>query len=91
MIFNVIFELVETLLTTVLGILPSLPEMPAGIVTVADTLNQYLVWGVRYVIVYFLGGTFVALILPLIVVLVNFTWIYHSVMWVIKKLPIGAK
>lgn len=90
MIFNVFFELVNTLLQAVLGILPNLPDLPTAFTDVMAIFLGYIRVGFRF-IVYFAGGDFVKVIFPLLAFLLNFRWIYHLTMWVIKKLPIGAQ
>lgn len=90
MIINIFFELVKGLLTTVLSILPSLPAMPSGFTSVMDTFQDYLVWG-NVFLVKLLGLSFIQMIFPILILLINFKWIYHLTMWIIKKLPIGVE
>lgn len=90
MIINIIFELFKLILMGVFGILPDLPDMPAGIVSVLDTAQDFLVYGFRFV-AYVLTPTFMLVILPVILIMINFKWIYHLVMWIVRKLPLGAQ
>jgi len=90
MIFNVFFAAISTLIQTVFGILPDLPDMPAGIVTALETVTDILIFGTRF-IAYYVGSTFLLVLLPILIIYANFNWIYHLVFWIIKKLPIGVK
>lgn len=90
MVINIFFELVKGLLTTVLGFLPSLPDIPTAFSSVMDTFSAYLEYGMLF-FVKLLGLSYIQVIFPIFILLINFKWIYHGTMWIIKKLPIGAQ
>lgn len=90
MILNVFFGAISALIQTVFGVLPDLPDMPAGIVTALDTIPEMVRFGSRY-LSYYIGSTFMLVMIPILIILANFNWIYHLVIWVLKKLPIGVK
>lgn len=90
MIFNVFFAAISTLIQTVFGILPDLPDMPVGITNALETVRDFILYGVS-VLGSLLGWTFLLIVLPILIVLANFNWIYHLVLWILKKLPIGVK
>lgn len=90
MIFNVFFAAISVLIQTVFGILPDLPAMPTGITNALDLVVDIVVFGTRY-LRYYLGSTFFLVLVPVLVIYANFNWIYHLVMWILKKLPIGVK
>ena len=90
MIFNIFFGAISTLIQTVFGVLPDLPDMPVGITNALDMIPDMIRFGSRF-LSYYIGSTFLLVMIPILVVLVNFNWIYHLVFWIIKKLPIGVK
>jgi len=90
MIFNVFFAAIAVLITTVFGILPDLPPMPVGITNVLDVVPEMIHFASRF-FSFFIGGTFLLILIPILVIFANFNWIYHLVLWIIKKLPIGVK
>lgn len=90
MILNVFFAAISTLIQTVFGVLPSLPDMPAGITDALDNIPSIVRFGTRF-LSYYIGGTYLLILIPLLIALANFNWIYHLAIWIIKKLPIGVK
>lgn len=90
MILNVFFGAISALIQTVFGILPDLPDMPTGITNALDVASDVVVFGTRF-LAYYIGGTFLLILIPILIIYANFNWIYHLVMWIIKKLPIGVK
>lgn len=90
MIFNVFFAAVSVLIQTVFGILPDLPDMPVGITNALEIASDVVIFGTRF-ISYYVGGAFLSILIPILIIFANFNWIYHLVLWIIKKLPIGVK
>lgn len=89
MIFNVILEMLNILIQTILGILPNMPAIPTFVENITTSFIGILQYGVFWL--YFLiGRPFTLAFIPLFILLVNFNWIYHSALWIIKKLPIGV-
>lgn len=90
MIFNVFFEALKSVLMTVFGVLPDIPDLPSGITNVLDTGLDFISNGFTF-LVYIFGGAYLLVVIPLLIVLINFKWIYHLTMWIVRKLPIGAQ
>lgn len=90
MIINIFLTAIMTIAQTLFDILPDLPDMPAGITNALDVLPDVIRFTSRLVVM-FVGRTFYLVVLPLIILLINFNWIYHGTMWLIRKLPIGVK
>lgn len=86
MIIKAIFDLILGLLKLVFGILPNVPQFPDSILTslnvVFDTIfNNLDLLGL------FVRIDTIKILVPLLIVVVNFEKIYHFTMWLIKKLP----
>lgn len=89
MIFNVLFGAISTLIQTVFGVLPELPDMPTGITNALETATDFIIYGVR-VISSMIGWEFMLIVMPILIILANFNWIYHLTIWILRKLPIGV-
>ena len=76
MIIEAFLTAVTVVLKAIFGILPSLPPIALA--------------GATFLFYYILGAFFYPVLL-MAVALLGFEHIYHFVMWVIKKLPIGVK
>lgn len=87
MIIDWILTAVQTLITTVFGILPNLPAMPQVIV---DAGNWFVntVTSMAHLFAYFYTPTFFNIVLVLLGLLLGFEQIYHLTMWIIKKVPV---
>ena len=89
MIVDAIFNTIATLITTVFGVLPSLPPVPQPLLDGANWLTQTIAQ-VSGVLAYIYGGFMYYFIFALLIALITFEQIYHFTMWIIKKLPIGV-
>jgi hypothetical protein len=89
MIIDTLLNVIQTFVTVVFGILPSLPPMPAGITSVCDYIIG-LVQTASYVFSYIYGDVFLAAIVLALIALLSFEQIYHFTMWIIRKLPINV-
>ena len=74
-------------LNAVLNILDVLPDMPQ---TVVSALSNFfdLVFGNCSLIGFFVPLPLVKVLLPLVVLVVNFEHIYAGVMWILRKIPV---
>lgn len=86
--------IIMTLLTVFISVvlwpitlIPSLPALSEDITNGLDTLiaNLTMPLGIMHM---FLGTSFFTIVIPLIVVLLNFELAMGSIMWVLKKIPI---
>lgn len=89
MIIEAFLTAVTTVLKAIFGILPSLPPIAPVISDAAEWIITTLA-GATFLFYYILGAFFYPVLL-MTVALLSFEHIYHFVMWVIKKLPIGVK
>lgn len=86
MIVSSVMNLIKAVLTTVFGVLPNIPNFATGlqnsINSVLDTIFDNLsLFGV------FIRPTSIKLIVPILIVILNFERIYKVTMWIIKKIP----
>lgn len=90
MILNVIIEMLAILVTSIFGILPNLPKIPETLDTILSIFQEYVAFASSF-LVKILGLDFLQIVIPIIILLVNFNWIYHLAIWIIRKLPIGVQ
>lgn len=89
MIVDFILGVLIGTLKAVLGVLPSLPAMPTAVVTAGDWALSVVGSGVFF-LKYVYGSELLLAMLAVIVVLFNFEHIYHLVIWIWRKLPLGS-
>ena len=88
MIIEVIFNLIKTLLTTVLGLLPNVPQLPDSFSTSISNVITVIFDNLDLISIFVRVST-IKILVPLIIVVVNFEHIYHFVMWIVKKIPLS--
>lgn len=86
MIIETILNLLKFLLTTIFGILPDLPDMPAAI---ADGITSFLdiIFDNVGLLGVFIPISTIKVVIPIVVLIMNFDDIYKLVMFIIKKIP----
>lgn len=88
MILKVIFDLILGLLKLVFGLLPDIPPLPASITT---SLNNVFdaIFGHLDLLGLFVRIDTIKLLVPLVIIVINFEHIYHFTMWILKKIPLS--
>lgn len=64
----------------------NLPQVPSNIQTVIDQFFEYLRSGMGFVYIFF-DMSLVKILLPLLIVVINFDKVYKLVMFVLRKIP----
>lgn len=86
MIFTFIIHALLSLVTTLFSVLPTLAATPEAVITggqwVIDTI-----YGVVSMFRMIYGSALMTAIVVVIVGLFSFEWIYHTVMWIVRKIP----
>lgn len=86
MIFTYMITALLALVSGIFSILPTVPPMPVAVTTagvwVTDQIT--LVVGVLNMIY---GQTLLAALMVVIIGMFTFDWIYHTAMWIIRKIP----
>ncbi len=88
MILELIITGITAVLKIVLGILPNIPQLPDSITSSIDRVMNVIFNNVGLLGIFVRIST-IKLLVPLVIIVVNFEHIYHFVMWIIKKLPLA--
>lgn len=88
MIIEAIFNLVKQLLLVLFALLPDIPDFDINLL---DSLTSYinLIFDNLDLLGFFVDISTIKILVPLIIIVINFEHIYHFALWVIKKLPLG--
>lgn len=86
MIIEFLFSLILELFNFILEILPDIPNMPEDL---TNALNNYtqLIFDNSSVVSFFLPMNIVKIAIPLVIVIINFDYIYNAIIWILKKIP----
>lgn len=88
MIIEWLFAAGIGILKAIFIIIPDLPPMPGFIVESLTYLTNMIFDGVG-LLGFFIDLNFVKLLIPLLILVINFDRIYRFVMWIIRKLPLN--
>ena len=86
MIFNVLLTILLGLVNLIFSWLPSLPQVPQDFNNAVSNFFD-LIFSNSGLVSFFLPMQLVKIALPIVLILINFKYIYHIAMWVIRKLP----
>jgi len=86
MILTLIIVGLMELVNVILGVMPTLPAIPS---TISDGGAWVItaISGVVGILNYIYSPTLLAAVVGVIVLLLSFDTIYHTAMWVIRKIP----
>lgn len=90
MIIKAIFDLILGLLKLVFGLLPNIPDFPDTIMTSLDKVFTTIFDNLD-LLGLFVNIDTIKILVPLVIVVVNFEHIYHFTMWIIKKIPLSIE
>lgn len=88
MIIKAIFDLILLLLTNVFGILPDIPALPSSLLNSLNTVFTTIFDNVDLLGLFVRIDT-IKVLVPLLIIVINFEHIYHFVMWIVKKIPLS--
>lgn len=86
MIIETVLNLIKFLLTTIFGVLPSIPNLPDTLLNSIDSFFNIIFSNVSLLSLFVRINT-LKIVFPILLVILNFDKIYKFTMWVIKKLP----
>jgi hypothetical protein len=86
MIFNFMINILIGTVKLILGILPNVVATPQAIVDGGDWVIT-TISGVISVLSMVLSAPLLAACVVVIIGMFTFEWIYHSVMWILRKIP----
>lgn len=87
MIFDFLITGLFSLLTTVFGALPTLPAVSDDILAPVESLANFIHDGAKVLGMIFSPALFTAALVVIFAV-IFFEQIYHTVMWIVRKIPI---
>lgn len=87
MLIDWLLTAVQTLITSVFGILPSLPPMPDPIINAGNWFVA-TVGSIVGLLRYFYTPVFFDILMVLFIAFLAFEQIYHLTMWILKKIPV---
>ena len=92
MLLEGLISLVVTLIKAILSIFPSLPECPAEGLTAINDYISMIITNAGGLIGLFVDLNTIKIVLPIVLVLIEFEHIYDFVMWLLRKIPfLGIK
>lgn len=87
MIINFIVDSMLSVLKLIFGILPNVPAIPTAIsdggTWITDQISSVI--GVLNMVY---GQTLMAAIMVVVIAMFSFDWVYHTAMWIIRKIPV---
>ena len=90
MVIEIIFNLVLALLKLVFGILPDVPSLPDSMVSSLDNVFN-TIFGHLELLGLFVRIDTIKILVPLLIIAINFEHIYHFTMWILKKIPLSIE
>lgn len=86
MIVSSVMDLIKLLLTTIFGVLPDIPNFATGLQNSVNSVLDTIFNNLGLIGVFVRPAT-IKLIIPILVVILNFERVYKLTMWIIKKIP----
>lgn len=87
MIVEGILSVIKLLVSFVLNILPTIPDVPEVFSTSINQVLDLIFTNGANLIGLFIRPSTIVVVVPLLLVILNFEYIYKLVMWIVKKLP----
>ena len=85
MILKMVLGLMQSILSFILGLLP-LPDVPAWLVELTETILQYMKTGMG-IVLFFVPQAVVQGALDLVILVWTVVHTYKLVLWVLRKIP----
>ena len=80
------------LMDAILNFLDLLPDMPSEVISVLDEFFDLIFTNGWSLACFLIPMDFALILLPLVILVVNFERVYHLIMWVLRKIPmVGIK
>lgn len=87
MIVKGLFDLVYNLLDLVLTPFEIIPDVPNQVSYVVSQFLDFIFAPVRILAFFLPGGTFISVVIPVFLVIINMEHIWTGILWILKKLP----
>lgn len=86
MILNFVLTVIINLIQTIFGVLPNIPPTPQAVIDggqwVIDTVASVI--GILQLVY---SPALLTVIIGVILVILNFDTVYHTAMWILRKIP----
>lgn len=89
MIIQLILTTISAVVRFIFGVLPSLPPAPVWLTDTLDTFVTSVSVAIGFISYVFTPTIFI-FVLVTSVAIINFEYIYNTVLWVLRKLPLGS-
>jgi hypothetical protein len=86
MILNFIFSSIIGIVKALFTVFPTLPATPSAVTTAGSWVTDTIA-SVASVLQLIFGTTLLTAIILIVVSIFSFETVYHSVMWVVRKIP----
>lgn len=88
MIIELLFNFIKTILDFLFNLLPNIPIFP---INLTNSLDSYLdlIFSNLSLLGFFVDIALIKVLVPLVIIVINFEYIYHFAIFVIKKLPLN--
>jgi hypothetical protein len=87
MIFNFIIHSMLLMVQSIFSILPTIPATPTAITSGAGWVTDQIV-SIISILRMVYGSALLSAIVVILIAILNFEWIYHTSMWIIRKIPV---
>lgn len=83
--FDWFWDILDFLVELLFGWI-NIPQMPTSL---TDTISTFLdlIFNNLTLASFFISPFIIKIIIPIVLFLLNFKWIYHAIIWLIKKIP----
>lgn len=87
MIIQFVLDILLGVVKLIFSVLPTVPAMPSAITSASSWVTDQISNAMSIINMVY-GDTLMAAITIVIVAMFTFEWLYHSAMWIIRKVPI---
>jgi len=87
MIINFIIHTILVTIQSIFSVLPTIPATPTALSDGGQWIIDQIVL-LTSVLRMFLGTTLFTAIIVVLIAIFTFEWIYHTVMWIVRKIPV---
>ena len=91
MIIETIFNLIKSLIELILSIFPNIPQAPTEFTDVIDYILNLIFDSAVPILSLFIHINTIKIIVPILLIIVNFEYIYKLIMWIVKKIPLSIE
>lgn len=87
MLVENLLSLISSFINGLFSLLPDIPSMPSAVTTPIESIID-LIFDNAGIIGIFVSIDLIKVLVPLIIIVINFDEIYRVIVWIVKKIPI---